>query len=120
MPADHVLHVEPFDPDDDTDRFTIAHPGRCATLDMPCHVGHYEDDVCLTSYFRHADDPDPLDIGLPVVGVGEHLIEGYTYQTCANGPWGAAEWDGGLRLVDPLPASVGRDTYTTAREGDNE
>ena len=114
MTADHVLHVEPFDPDDDTDRFTIEHPTRCGLLDLMCHVGHYEGDCAITEFFRHADDPDPFDKHLPAVGVGKHLIEGYTVQTRANGPWGAAEWNGGLRLVGSLPASsVGRDTYTT-------
>lgn len=95
----HVLHVGPFDPDDDTDRFTIVHPARCETLDLQCHVGYYEDTDNIADFFRHADDPDPIAPHLPTVGVGEHLIEGYTVQTRCNGPLGAAEWDGGLRLV---------------------
>jgi hypothetical protein len=91
----HFLVVEAFDPDDDTDRFTIEHPARCATLDMPCHVGHYEEDG-IGSYFRHADDVDAFADWLPAVPVGRHAIEGWTKKV----GWEFTEYDGGLRLVE--------------------
>lgn len=109
-PVPHVLIVEPFDPDDDTDRYEIEHPANCPTIathtsadgqhvawEYRCAVAHYEYEEGVSGFFRHADDPAPDDPYLPAVGVGRHLIEAWHR---ALRHVDGTEYEGGLRLAE--------------------
>jgi hypothetical protein len=99
----HYLVVQPFDPDDDTDRFDIEHPS-CATEEIyggaavhyTCAVEAHVEAAGIDGYFRHADDPHG-DLRRTPVGVGWHRIEAWqeAVRTLAG-----MEYNAGLQLAD--------------------
>lgn len=107
--SSHVLVVGPFDPDDDIDRFDVEHPVDCPVehLGPPehpycihtCGVGYHIEATGIAEWFIHADDPAPAGRYQIRVPTGRHGVETWSEMRPA-GPWGPAEWDGGIELAD--------------------
>lgn len=109
MSGIHYLVVREFDDPDGT--FEIEHPDDCPMIDrygpLPdgtpclehgCGVAYFVDSVGIGAYFVHVDDPDHVG-HIDRVGPGRYEIEAWTSYR-PSGPWGAAEWDGGICLAD--------------------
>jgi hypothetical protein len=109
----HYIVVEPWEPDVDPDELIqVEHPADCPTIvryagdgehpdvvELNCDVGFYVGEHGLSEYFVHADDEDANDYA-ERVGPGRHEIEAW-HVTHPGGPWGATEYDAGLRLAEP-------------------
>jgi hypothetical protein len=109
----HYLVVEPWESDAE-DLIQVEHPSNCPAIvthagdgehpdvvEPNCAVGFYIGEYGVGEYFTHADDPDGLGGGEPVK-VGRHEIEAW-HVVHPAGPWGATEYDAGVRLVDQDP-----------------
>jgi hypothetical protein len=103
----HVLVVEPFDPESD-DWYDVEHLDDCPRRDLEglpgaweyaCGVEFYLGEEGIGSYWHHADDPDCFADWTDALKPGRYKIEVW-HKRHPGGPWGAEEWDGGLRLVE--------------------
>lgn len=87
---------EEWDPDEDAGGMTVEHP---ADDDDDCPVAHEVASCGLGMFFVHRDDPTKT-WREERVDPGRYEIEVWSERLCADGPWGPAEWDGGLRLAE--------------------
>jgi hypothetical protein len=84
----------------------IEHDGCSMTMGLTyerytCDVTDLIEQVGLTEFFRHRDDPyesrwtEPYERLAP----GRYEIEAW-YSYSPGGPWGGPEWDAGLRRIE--------------------
>lgn len=106
MSGQHWLVVLPWE-DDCPDLLQVEHPDDCPVVDLGegglelgCAVEFYVGEYGLEEYFVHVDDEDAFNYDYTdKVAPGRHAIEYWEVRHPA-GPWGPAEYDAGLRLVE--------------------